>query len=207
MTKKKRLIIILVLILIIGSGLGIWYFCTHRNAQPENVVEVVDSIKNFDYVLEDRDTPIYKEAFSKLKSILESDTINYEEYARYLGELYLIDLYTISNKVNKYDVGALDFIYPSEKEKFQNIVMDTLYKFVEDNSTNSRNQSLPEVTNVEISDLENTTYKIQDNDLEAYLIHATISYKEDLGYDSKVKIIVVKDDNKLYVVNSEKEDL
>ena len=144
---------------------------------------------------------IYKEIFNKLKDVLKEEEINYEEYATYLGELFVIDLYTIENKISKYDVGSLDFIYPSEKEKFQNKVMDTMYKLVEDNSTNTRKQELPVVKNVIVNSTESTTYKKGDTTLDAYLLDLTISYERDLGYDKKVTLTLAKEDNKLYVVN------
>lgn len=199
--KKSRIIICLVVLLLIGAGVG--YFFYHKNIkQPvENSIEVVDTIHDYGYQLEDRDTEIYKETFNKLKDVLNEEEINYEDYATYLGELFIIDFYTIENKLNKYDVGSLDFLYPSEKEKFQNKAMDTMYKLVEDNTGNTRTQELPIVKNATVNSIKTTTYKKGDTVLNAYLLELSISYEKDLGYDENVSLTIAKEENKLYVVN------
>lgn len=201
--KKKRIIIVFVLLVLFTIG-GFFFYRTKnskKNNQNQNVIEVLDKIKKYDYQLEDRDTEVYKETFLKLKDVLEkSETIDYKLYAEYLSKLFLIDLYTIQNKISKYDVGSLDFIYPNEKEKFKNKVMDTLYKLVEDNSSNTRKQELPMVLKVDTNTIQNTQYQKGETSLEGYLVKATITYQKDLGYDKKVVLTLIKEDDKLYVV-------
>lgn len=202
-TKKKIIIIMVILIIALGvGGFFTWKKLTNNNSKTEtNTVEVLDSINGYDYHLEDRDSEIYKETFFKLKELLEkSETIEYEQYAKYIAELFLIDFYTIENKISKYDVGSLDFIYPEEKEKFQNKAMDTMYKMVLDNSTNTRKQDLPKVTKVDLKEPVSTMYPKGDKKLEGYTIDATISYQKDLGYDKNVNLTLVKEENKIYVV-------
>lgn len=200
--KRNAIIVVILIIIIIIVGFFLYRFINKNSSVEPKVVEVLDEIKNYDYYLEDRDTEIYKENFMKLKDLLKkSETIDYQEYAKYIAILFLIDLYTIDNKVSKYDVGALEFIYPSEKEKFQNKVMDTMYKLVLDNSTNTRSQELPIVSNVELESLEKTEYSKGDINLEGFLIKANIKYQKDLGYDKSASITIVKEDDKLYVVN------
>lgn len=210
--KKKTKIIVIILIFLVLIAVGGFYTYRYLNNKKlnkdANTIEVLDKIKNYDYQLEDRDTEIYKENFLKLKDILEKqETIDYQAYANYLATLFLIDLYTIENKISKYDVGSLDFIYPKEKEKFQNKVMDTIYKLVKDNSSNTRNQELPVVEKVEIIKTEESDYKKGETILKGYLIKANIFYKKDLGYDKKVSLTIVKEENKLYVVNLTTEEI
>ena len=167
--KKKKIIIIvsIVVVILIIIGVIAWFLLKkdETNEMPVNTIEVLDSINGYDYKLEDRDTELYKEKFLELKSVLESDVIDYESYAKLLAELYVIDLYTIDNKVSKYDVGSLEFIYPEDQEEFKNKVIDTIYKLVEDNATNKRKQELPEVMKTEVKELENTTYQKNDTTL------------------------------------------
>ncbi len=198
---NKKIIFVVILVLI---GIGVAFCCFWKKEEKEtttNTIEVVDRISGYNYQLEDRDTKLYKERFSKLKKNLESDEINYQEYARTIAELFIIDLYTIDNKISKYDIGALEFIYEEEKEKFQNKVMDTLYKLVEDNSNNTRKQELPVVKDVEIIASEESTYEINNRTFPSYKITATVSYEKDLGYDNNVIVTLVKEENKVVVVN------
>lgn len=205
MNKKKKISIIVVVVLIIILlivFLGITYITlNHKREIPVRVIEVLDSIPKYSYTLEDRDTALYKEKFLELKSILESEEKDDKKYAELLAELFIIDLYTIENKISKYDVGSIEFIYPSEQEKFKNKVMDTLYKLVEDNATNNRKQELPVVKNTEVTKIEETSYKKSDTNLNGYKVSMHIRYEKDLEYDEDVEIIVVKEEDKMYVVS------
>ena len=200
--KKKIIISILIVVILIIGGLVAYKLFHKKEEVPEvKTIEVLDKITNYEYHLEDRDNEIYKDNFLKLKDLLEKEEIDYQEYASLITKLFLIDLYTIENKISKYDIGSLEFIYPEEKEKFQKKVMDTIYKLVEDNSFNTRKQELPVVKDVEVTDINNTKYKKGEVSLEGYKVSATIYYQKDLGYDKKVDLTLVKDENKVYVVN------
>lgn len=211
MNKKKKIIIIAVVavIVILAVVLGI-YFYNKGNKQeetPTKTVEVLDSIEGYDYKLEDRDTNLYKEKFLELKELLEGSEINKETYATLIAELFAIDLYTIDNKNSKYDVGGLDFIYPEEQEEFKNKVTDTMYKLIEDNSTNSRKQELPNVNNIVVTNIEETQYTKGETILGGYKIHLTLSYEKDLGYDENIVITLTNENEKLYVVSLTTEEI
>lgn len=202
--KKKIMIIVGILIILLGVGgyFGYRYFKNKNTNTPINKIEVLDSITSYDYHLEDRDGELYKDTFFQLKDLLEkSSTIDDKKYAEYLTTLFLVDFYTLENKISKYDVGSLDFLYPEEKEKFQKKAMDTIYKLIQDNSTHTRKQELPTVTKVEITKIEETTYKKGEKNLPGYILDVSMTYQKDLGYDKKVKVTLTKEENKLYVVN------
>lgn len=205
--KKKLIMLIILLLIIIGGGTGAYFYFQKEEPQPEpKKIEVLDKIIGFEYSLEDRDTAVYKETFLELKKTLESDTFEDKTYAELLAKLFVIDLYTIDNKISKYDVGSQDFIYPEEKEKFTSKVMDTMYKLVEDNTTGTRRGELPIVKEVEVTKTEETTYKKGTTNLKGYQIEVFISYEKDLGYDKKITLTLVKEENKIYVVQTKTLD-
>ena len=205
--KKKLILLIILLLIIIGGGTGAYFYFQKEEPQPEpKKIEVLDKILGFEYSLEDRDTAVYKETFLELKKTLESDTFEDKTYAELLAKLFVIDLYTIDNKISKYDVGSQDFIYPEEKEKFTSKVMDTMYKLVEDNTTGTRRGELPIVKEVEVTKTEETTYKKGTTNLKGYQIDVFISYEKDLGYDKKITLTLVKEENKIYVVQTKTLD-
>lgn len=207
--KKKKIIIIAIIsiLLIVAAGVSAYFYFKPVEPTPEvKTVEVLDKIIGYDYSLEDRDTALYKETFLELKELLEGEEKNDKTYAELLAKLFVIDLYTIDNKISKYDVGSLDFIYPEEKEKFQNKVIDTMYKLVEDNSTNTRRQDLPIVKNVEITKIEETKYKKGTTNLNGYQVDIAINYEKDLGYDKKITLTLVKEEEKIYVVQTKTLD-
>ncbi len=190
------LIVVLVVILVVCCIKGM---SAKDPEEPKQVTEVA-SISGYGYVLEDRDTPLYKETFEKLAEVLKQDTIDEEEYAKLLGMLYIIDLYTIDNKLNKYDVGSMDFVWPDAKENFKLKVQDTIYKYVEDNSFDKRNQSLPVVSAVNVEDIKEDKIKVGEEKYEGYKMNMTWEYTTDMGYDKNCELVLVKNDGKIYVV-------
>lgn len=201
--KKKNKIIGLVLCstLFIYFVGGIIYNFTgkddkiNKKKQDNSIV-----IKGFDYILYDSDLEIYKEEFKKLKSNLENKDINYKEYAYSISKMFIIDLYSLDNKLNKYDVGGIDFVYPSAKENFRLNVENTLNRYVKDNSDGNREQDLPEVKSVTIESHEEIKFSVGEEEYNAYKIKLDIEYIKDLEYDKEAELIIVRSDKYLYVV-------
>jgi len=204
MNKKYKIaLIILVILILLCVGLLVFKKTVYdkKEKKPSVTTSVVDNMESYGYALEDRDTKLYKNTYYELKEILDAEELDYEKYGQKISELFVIDLLTISNKVNKYDVGGLDFLYEEEKEMFKNKVIDTIYKDVEDNSYQTREQKLPTVSKVIVEKIEETTFELtEDKKLEAYEYDLQIQYKQDLGYDENITVITVKDNNKMYVV-------
>ena len=96
----------------------------------------------------------------------------------------------------------LRFIYESAKENYITNVTDTLYKYVEDNTNQKRNQQLPVVESINVENIEETNYTIKATNAsyKAYKIKLSWEYLTDLGYDKSAEVIVINDNNKLYVV-------
>ena len=205
MSKKKKVIIIIILIIILAAGALVAYRIINPSQAKVKETKKLDKIKGFDYHLEDRDTKLYKDEFNKLKKNLESNDINYDEYAKSIAKMFIIDLYTIDNKINKYDVGGLEFVHPDARENYELNVKDTIYKYV--NNDSNRDQELPVVSKITIDDYDNEAkFKIKDEDEEdAYEISLSWEYEQDDDYDNEAVIKIVKKDKYLYIV--EKTDL
>ena len=200
MKKKKIGLVVLILILVYSIG-GIYYNLTHRDS-VDNSVKSIDKIDKYGYVLKSNANDLQKELFNELKIVLNSDNINDDDYAKVISKMFVTDLYTLSNKLNKYDVGGTDYVLESGRENFKVNVQDTLYKYLEDNSDGKRNQILPLVVSVSADEISDTKYKSGDNESEAKKVSLTLSYQEDLGYDTKVTVILIKDNDKYYIVES-----
>ena len=199
MKKKRRKIIIIIIIVIILLLCALIAFKLF-NKDDKKPINVIDDVKNYNYVLEDRDTQLFKDTFKELKDILNADDINYEKYAQTLSKLYIIDLYTMDNKISKYDVGSSEFIYPDYLDKFKLKATETMYKTIENNVNGKRKQDLPEVTSVEITSTEESTFKIGEEEYSSYVIDLKWNYKKDLGYDDTARITSIKSDNYIYIV-------
>ena len=197
--KKKVILFFCILIFVYAAGGTIYYIATREKKDDKPIVTNKDTIKGYDYTLKSNATKLYEDEFKALKANLEGD-INYDEYAVSVAKLFVIDLYTINNKINKYDTGGASFVYPDGRDNDKLNVQDTIYKYVEDNTNGKRTQNLPEVSSVIIKDSKKDTYKIGDNSFEAYKINLEWSYVQDLGYDKTGEIILIKKDKNIYVV-------
>lgn len=200
--KKKIIAIILSIIVVLGAIVAVYVVIKNNKSEP--VVEIVpvevDNIDGYEYKLEDRDSKLYKELFSKLKKTLESEVIDYREFALLISKLYIVDLYTINNKVSKYDVGGLEFVLPNARDNYSLKVEDTIYKYVEDNSNGKRKQDLPEVKSIELLSADELSIKVGETEYDGYKVDLTWDYQKDYGYDKEASINLVIDDTKVYVV-------
>ena len=203
MRKRYKVALIVVsILLVICIALVVLKFTVFKDKDKKTAVStsIVDKMDDYGYSLDDKDGKLFKEKYYELKEILDSDEIDFSKYGKKITELFIIDLYTISTKINKYDVGGIDYLYENEKEMFKNKVMDTLYSDVEDNSYDTRKQELPTVSEVEITDEKEIKYEIDKKKYDGYEYTLKISYEKDLKYDEKAKVTVVKDENKMYIV-------
>ena len=195
--KKKVLLFILVIVLVYAIG-GLIYL-KMKKPEPEVVVSDVDKINGYDYTLKSNSSQLYKDEFKILKDNLEGE-VNDEEYALSIAKLFVIDLYSLSNKVNKYEVGGVEFVHPDYVDNYKLNVQNTIYKYMEDNSHGNRKQKLPLVSSIEVEAKEKTTFNIKDTSYEGYKVKLKWEYTEDLGYESDGEVIVVKIDKKYLVV-------
>lgn len=199
-SKYKIIMLIVVILIIVLSVIGVIYFKSSDNTE-ETPVKVVDSVDGFMYELKDNDSKLKKELFYELKKELENDDINYQSYAELLSKIFVVDVFSLDNKLNKYDIGGLDFILESEKEKFRSLMGDTLYDILENNFDGGREQELPQVKEVLVEGCTESKITIDNEELLAYDIVLNWTYEVDLGYDTSATVKVVKKDNKMYIVS------
>jgi hypothetical protein len=194
--KLPLLLIILLIVLIIG--VLVFKLINKSSNNNNSEVKVLDSIN--DYTLDERDSKLMKETYQELKEILNAKEINYEDYAITLAKLFVIDLFTMNNKINKYDVGSTEYVYPDALSNFKLNVEDTLYKKIENNTDGKRNQELPVVKKITSSEIKECNYTINDVTYDAFTVSLTWDYDVDLDYDNAATITLIQKNDKVYVV-------
>ncbi len=202
--KYKLLLSILAIAIILLIGLSIHKLILNKPKEEKtitNVANVTNKIEGYNYTLDDRDNELFESTFKELKENLESDEINEEEYAKSLAKLFIIDIYTIENKVSKYDIGGLEYLNENAKDSFRAKLLDTLYKTVEDDSYKTRTQELPNVKSIEVNNITTTSYKMGGTDYEAYEVTLSWTYEKDLGYDKSGTITMIKEEKRLDVTS------
>lgn len=194
---KKFILIILFMILIYSVG-GIYYIKYVYKDNNEPVVKNLSEIEGYPYSLKSNASKLYIDEFNILKDNLENN-YNEEEYIKSISKLYIIDLYSLKNKLNKYDINV-DFIYPDIVSNYRLNIENTLYKYLENNSDGNRNQELPVVSNVIIDEILDEKYSLNKENVPCKKVKVTIEYENDLGYDKSGTITLVKQDKYYYIV-------
>lgn len=202
--KKKVKVILIIAIILISTGLG---FLAYESIKPKAVktATVENEIEEYGYTLKSTRNDRYKEAFQELKDILSKKKVDEEAYLKQISKMFIMDFYTLNDKLANTDVGGIDFVHTNAKTNFLEKAEDTVYKYVENDIYGNRDQQLPEVTEVTVENVENIEYTIGTDftDDSAYQVEVSLKYKEDMDYPTKATLIFVHEDNKLSLVEVE----
>jgi len=204
-SKSKNSILTIVVFIVIGIILfGYLGYRVYNDFFKDNTVhKQIDSIELYEYTLSENDTNIFKTYFKELTTILNEKPINNVEYAKTISKLFIIDLYTLNNKLGSTDIGGLEFLHKDLRDNFKENMGSSLYKFVENNLNNDRKQELPIVKDVTIEDVSESKWKYKDTEYPAYIVTAKWTYEKDLGYQSSMKLTIINDNDILYIVKGE----
>ena len=203
--KSKKKLIVFILVLLVAGGLTYYALCCTGSSTKKTGAKVVDKIDDFDYKVADTDTKLFKNEFKSLKKILSAKEVKREEYASSIAKLFIIDFFTLKNKVTKNDVGGVQFFYSNYKTTFIDKARDEFYKYVKSNLNDDRTQNLPVVKDITVESNEKITASdVLSGDSfasidEAYKVNLKWTYEDDLGYQTSATVIIVKDNDKLAV--------
>ena len=212
MKKKKRkinvkrvaILIILLLLIIVGGILAFNKLTSDKKATKE--VQEVASIDAYGYTLKDNATKYYKGLFKELEKVLNADKVDEEKYSELVAKMFIADFFNLDNKISKNDVGGKQFVYADYQEDFEKYAMDSVYKSVESDVYGNRNQSLPVITNVEVTKVGNDSYTYGENtDDNAYIYNFVIEYEEDMGYQTEGSLTLIHNNNNKIEVASMSE--
>lgn len=209
MKKKKRVnkkkvaifvAIVVLLFILLVNGYNVLKGPKEKK-RVKQTVKVEEQIDHYGYELDDNETNYYKELFKNLKVILNEEEVDEEKYASLVSQLFLVDFLNLDNKLNKNDVGGLQFVYSSFREDFENLAKESIYHYVESNLYGDRKQELPIVKEVSILKVETALFHYLDQkDENAYQIDLKVIYEKDLGYQENVTLVLVHHDEKLEII-------
>ena len=201
--KKKAIILVLIPVVLIIAILVV--NIKNMLAKPLTV-EVVSSIEEYNYYLENTDSRIYKKYYKELESELEDQKIDEQNYVSLLAKLFTIDFYTLNNKMTNQDIGGIQFVHESQKESFKAEATNHMYKYVKSNLTGKRKQELPEIKNATVEEVKQIAYENEDANLEdnsAYQTKVKLEYVKDLDYPTEVNLTWIHEGMKLSLVEVE----
>ena len=199
----KRILIIAVILIIAGVG-----FLVYENFKPNNNVvksTVVNEIKEYGYTLKSNKSAKYKKMFQELEDILSKDEVDEEAYVEQISKMFILDFYSLEDKLANTDVGGIEFVHTNARTNFLEKAEDTIYKYVESDIYGDREQSLPVVDEITIDDITKDSYTIGTDytDEEAYVVTLSWTYEKDMGYQTEATLTFVHEDNKLSLVEIE----
>ena len=203
--KKKVIIILLVVFALIVSGIIIFVIASGKdnNISNKEPVQIKDNMEDYDYYLNDNATSYYEELYRELEDILNEEVVDDALFAKTITKLFITDVFTLDNKISSSDIGGLQFIHTKFKDDFVSIAKTNLYSSVQSNIYGDRKQKLPVVNKVEITSEKTSTFTYKKVKYDSYVFNATIGYEKDLGYPSKYKVTLIKNDKYWQVVAGE----
>lgn len=206
-TKKrkinvKRVAILIILLLLIIAGIVLAVNKLTKKETKTKEIQEVASIDAYGYTLKDNATAYYKKLFKELEKTLNADKVDEGKYSELVAQMFIADFFNLDNKISKNDVGGKQFVYADYQSDFEKFAMDSMYKSVESDVYNDRNQELPIVSNVEVTKVGNQNYTYGENsDDNAYVYNFKIEYKDDLGYQTEGSLILIHNGQKIEVAS------
>jgi hypothetical protein len=202
MKKNKKLKVkrgkVLAVILVLGFVTFLFFYNSRVKLQ---VVTTVAEIDNYQYKMESNTTRIYKKYFKELEHELEDNKMDEENYASLVSKLFVIDYYTLNNKITNKNIGGVQFIHSNLRSSFIEKASNTMYKYIKSNLYGNRKQKLPEVNDVEIKSIKQINYKNNNyQDKSGYQVEVNINYVTDYDYPKEVTLTLIHEENKLVIV-------
>lgn len=202
---KKLDIKIIVLFLLIGVCLfGIVGYKAYNDFFKEKSLEKkLMSLDLYGYTLTDNDTTLYKTNFKELEKVLNEEPINYEEYAKSISKLFIIDVFTLNNKLSSTEIGGLEFVNKDLQDNFKENLGNTLYKSIKTNLDGKRKQDLPIVSSIEVTSIDSIKYTYNKTEYDGYEVKLNWDYTSSNNYQKSIKLTLINDNNILYIVKGE----
>lgn len=209
MKKSKRKLKswpIMLLFFILIIGILVYCVIDIKNSlgtgEKAKQVQVLSEIQEYGYSLKENDSKYYKKLFKSLDKELNKDIVDEEKYASLVSQLFISDFFSLDAAINKNDIGGEQFVYKDYKETFLKFAKNSIYKYVENNIYKDRNQELPLVSDVEVTDIKTDSYTSDTgvSDDSAFYVSVKITYEKDLSYQTIATLVLVHNDKKLEIV-------
>lgn len=198
--RGVKITIAIILLLIVGI-IVLCFFLNRNNGKKVQEVKVLKEITEYGYQLKENRSKEYKNLFDELTKILQQEEVDEEEYAKLVSQLFIMDFYTLDDKIAKTDIGGVEFVHSLEREDFTEKAMNTIYKYVQSNVYGDRKQQLPCVREVTVESVEKTSFSYSNTtDSNAYQVKLAWVYEKDMEYEKEATLILVHEDIKLSVV-------
>lgn len=197
--KKNKVTVFFTIVLLVLCGLLLFKMKNIRGTKQ--TVKELKSIKEYGYKLYDNETKLGIKKFEELAKLLEKENFSEEEYAKLVAELFVIDFYTLDNKLTNKHIGGLQYVDPDIKENLIEKATDTYYKGIENKLVGKRKQKLPIVKSIKTDEIKQAAVS---TDPLGYLVKVSWDYEKGDGFQKQATISLVHQDKKLYLYKIDK---
>ncbi|RNM30876.1 hypothetical protein EF876_03155 [Erysipelothrix rhusiopathiae] len=201
MEKNNKLLLILVFVLSIGT-LSVGGFFAIQAWQTYQTTLTKATISNHSqYSLRNNATAYQKEVYEELASVESGSDALISEL---ISKNFIADFYTWTNKVRMNDVGGIQFLHPDIKVWVYDQALDRFYNDMRVYIEREQVDQTLEVSGVDVTSTK-TKFLLNDQEVPAYQVHATWTYKESTVLDTKnyqheAQITVVKQNDTYSIV-------
>ena len=127
-SKKKYIIkttlMLVALFLVVGTGLYFYGRMNRKKDEPVNVSKVENTIEKYGYAINDNASDYYKSEFEILKELAKNDDATEEDIVKQVAKLYIIDLLSLQEKINKYEVTCSQYFYSDKRNMNTQKIID-----------------------------------------------------------------------------------
>ena len=128
---NKKTGVILLIILILTGVLGYYTYTNFFVKKTKEEVKEVSKIDNYGYTLYDNQSKEYKKMFEELNTVLLKKEIDYNKYVELISKMFIIDFYTLDNKLTNLNIGGVDFVHSSIVSNFKEKAKEIIEKRLE----------------------------------------------------------------------------
>lgn len=195
--EKINIIFLLIVVILIPISI---LFSFIFNKTEKETLEIESKTSKFDYVSYIKDSSYYKEEFNNLIKILDEKEVNKEEYAKSISKLFIIDFYTLNNKISSSDIGGLQYVHDDLKDNLILNASSTIYKHIM-----TKNFEAPIVNKITVGSVLEGKYIYDNKEYQSFDITLEWDYEKDLGYEKTSKLTLILEGEQIFIV--EKKEL
>lgn len=160
--------------------------CTPK--QEEVVVdkeEVIDLVSNETYDDPKNPSNAYKLAYNELsKHLMEEDM---EKVSEDVAICFVYDFFTLKNKENSNDIGGLTYLPQNRVDEFYTYALHHYYINYDTIVNKYGKESLPEVVQVHVDHMVETTVEYLNETYQGYEIDLSVEYADSKLSDEELK--------------------
>lgn len=197
---KQNLVLVVIGIIVIFISA---YNIVNLALIEENKKVKLDTLKSESYVIGKEPTALQKDIFKKLIQAEKEEDKNFDNIAKLVGEAFVIDFFTWTNKDSSFDVGGLQYFY--DANSFSKTAHWEYYQKLDVFNSTYKKDNLPQVASVNAIVQNKDSYLLNEKIYDSYTVDVSWTYESEVSLNKNelidnCEVVLIKDKNKLKIV-------